>query len=102
MASAAKGLRRLPLSYDESDFENSARNIVYEINPHWRTDPGPVVIKRFTEGIMNTVGNYKRPKSYANLDASCSKSQKRRLDVQTSKMTMMLCFCDRMVGIQTL
>jgi hypothetical protein len=55
MASEVKSIRELPLAYNEAEFEISAREIVFEIHPYWKTDPGPVVIHRFTEGIMNTV-----------------------------------------------
>lgn len=55
MISQVKAIKALPLAYNEADFENSARKIVFEMYHHWKTDPGPVVIHRFTDGIMNTV-----------------------------------------------
>ena len=41
--------------YNKNDTETSARELVYEVYPQWKTDPGTVVITRFTEGIMNDV-----------------------------------------------
>ncbi|KAL9102137.1 MAG: hypothetical protein Q9163_002668 [Psora crenata] len=55
MVGEVKSIKALPLAYNEADFENSARKIVFEIYHHWKTDPGPVVIQRFTDGIMNTL-----------------------------------------------
>ena len=42
-------------SYDKSDSEASALAFIYDVRPRWKTDPGPVSVLRFTDGIMNTV-----------------------------------------------
>lgn len=48
-------IKKLPLTYKQADSEISARKIIFEVNQHWETEAGPIVIHRFTEGIMNTV-----------------------------------------------
>lgn len=47
--------KQLALSYNAADSDNSALDLVYQVYPHWKIDPGPVKIIRFTGGIMNTV-----------------------------------------------
>ncbi|KAL9099508.1 MAG: hypothetical protein Q9163_005004 [Psora crenata] len=55
MAKEATLPRQIAISYDEANSDASARDLVYQVHPNWITDPGPVKIKRFTEGIMNTL-----------------------------------------------
>ena len=52
-------LRYLPLSYNNSNPDESAIRLVYEIEPKWREE-GPTEITRFTDGITNTV-RYPQP-----------------------------------------
>ena len=55
MAGEATLPKQIALSYDGADSDASARALVYQVHTSWKTDPGPVKIIRFTEGIMNTV-----------------------------------------------
>lgn len=55
MAKEATLPKQIALSYNEADSDASARDLIYQLHPNWKTDIGPVQIKRFTEGIMNTV-----------------------------------------------
>lgn len=55
MAKEATIPKQIALSYDEADSDASARDLVYQVHPSWKTDAGLVEIKRFTGGIMNTV-----------------------------------------------
>jgi hypothetical protein len=48
-------INQIQLSYNEANSYASALELVYTICPHWKTDPGPVKIVPFTDGIMNTV-----------------------------------------------
>lgn len=57
MAEKAVSIRQLSLLYNDADSETSARDLVYEVRPNWKTDPGSVEIVRFTGGIMNAVGH---------------------------------------------
>ena len=57
MAKEAPLPKQIALSYNEAESDASARDLVFELYPSWKTEPGAVKIKRFTEGIMNTVGN---------------------------------------------
>ncbi|KAI5279567.1 hypothetical protein KEM54_004117, partial [Ascosphaera aggregata] len=48
-------LRYIPLSYDHTDSENSARKLVVALFPEWDTAEGDVEFIRFTDGITNTL-----------------------------------------------
>ncbi len=102
MTSEVKTIRELPLAYNEADFENSAREIVFEINHQWKTDPGPVVIHRFTEGIMNTVfsSNLSSIK-HSHRSQSSSRLQRRFPDVQRQRTITKLFFYDHMAATPT-
>lgn len=58
-AAAANGvLSELPLidlAYDHKNSENSAKELVYRIQPKWRDTPEDIQIVQFKEGITNTV-----------------------------------------------
>ena len=53
---AASSIKYIESRYDHAHSETSALDLIYEVAPQWRIDPGPVKIVRFTDGIMNTVG----------------------------------------------
>ena len=103
MKNEAKPIRELLLAYNEADFESSAREIVFEIKPQWKTDPGPVVIHRFTEGIMNTVSlsNHSSIK-HSHPSQSSSRLQRRFPDVQRQRTITKLFFYGPMAAIPTL
>ena len=48
-------LRYIPLSYNNSEPEDSALRLVYAIEPKWREEEGVVEITKFTDGITNNV-----------------------------------------------
>jgi ethanolamine kinase len=48
-------LRYIPLSYNNSESEDSALRLVYAIEPKWREEEGVVEITKFTDGITNNV-----------------------------------------------
>jgi hypothetical protein len=48
-------LRRISLSYNNSDSEDSALRLVYAIEPKWREEEGDIEITKFTDGITNNV-----------------------------------------------
>jgi ethanolamine kinase len=48
-------LRHIPLSYNNSESEDSALRLVYAIEPKWREEKGVVEITKFTDGITNNV-----------------------------------------------
>jgi ethanolamine kinase len=52
---AAHGLRNIPLSYDNAEWERSALRLVYSLFPEWESEPGEIKFTRFTDGITNTV-----------------------------------------------
>lgn len=45
----------LPMTFDNSDADNSAMKLAYAFNPSWKEEPGEVEIVRFTDGITNTL-----------------------------------------------
>lgn len=47
--------KRLPISFNESEPNASALQLVYIIRPDWETGPGSIDIHRFTAGVMNTL-----------------------------------------------
>ncbi|KAI6800449.1 kinase-like protein [Hortaea werneckii] len=48
-------LRHISFTFENGDADRSALELVHALNPDWKTDPGPVVFKRFTDGITNTL-----------------------------------------------
>ena len=48
-------LRRIQLSYDNNDSDNSVLRLAYTIKPKWREDAGDMEVIKFTDGITNTV-----------------------------------------------
>lgn len=48
-------LHRIPLSYDNKNAEQSALELVFALDPSWRTDEGEIEITKFTDGITNNV-----------------------------------------------
>lgn len=48
-------LTYLQLSYDPSRSEESAREVIFALNPEWETSEGEVEFIRFKEGITNNV-----------------------------------------------
>jgi len=48
-------LRWIPLSYNNSESEESALRLVYAIEPKWREEEGQIEVTRFTDGITNNV-----------------------------------------------
>ena len=53
---ATKGLRTIPLSYNNADSQTSALRLVLTLFPNWENDEGKIEFIRFTDGITNTVG----------------------------------------------
>ena len=49
------GLKYLCLSYDPTNSEASARELLFALYPEWETSPGSVEFVRFKEGITNNV-----------------------------------------------
>ena len=45
----------LPITFDNSDADNSALKLAYAFNPTWKDSEGEVEIVRFTDGITNTL-----------------------------------------------
>ena len=87
--------KRLPVSFNQSEPDASALQIVYILRPEWRTSPGTVDIHRFTAGVMNTVCFLSAAHSaYASnaKNQSFSRLLKRFRDVLTMKVTRRL-FC---------
>ena len=52
---APPSIRSIPLAYDPSDSELSARRLLVALNPEWAASPGPIEFERFKDGITNTV-----------------------------------------------
>lgn len=48
-------VRTIPLAYDSADSDNSARELIYALNPEWKQAEGAVEFVRFKDGITNTV-----------------------------------------------
>ena len=48
-------LHRIPLSYDNKNPEQSARELVFAFDPSWKTEEGEIEIVKFTDGITNNV-----------------------------------------------
>lgn len=48
-------IKHIELAYHNNDGEASAMRLLYALFPDWEASPGPLKIKQFTEGIMNTV-----------------------------------------------
>lgn len=48
-------LHRIPLSFDNKNAEQSARELVFALDPSWKTDEGEIEIIKFTDGITNNV-----------------------------------------------
>ena len=51
----AAPLRRISLSYNTSESEDSALRLVYAIEPKWREEEGDIEVTKFTDGITNNV-----------------------------------------------
>ncbi|EXJ85302.1 ethanolamine kinase [Capronia epimyces CBS 606.96] len=61
----------IDLVFDNKHVDDSARALVYRIQPKWREAPGTLEIVRFTEGITNTllkVSKYLPGQSHADVD----------------------------------
>ncbi|EPE04679.1 ethanolamine kinase [Ophiostoma piceae UAMH 11346] len=48
-------IRHLPLQYDSTDPEGSARQLVLALRPDWASPDSSVVFVKFTDGITNTL-----------------------------------------------
>lgn len=48
-------VRFIPLSYDGSDSDNSARKLILTLMPSWASDDSHVEFNHFTDGITNTL-----------------------------------------------
>jgi len=48
-------LRHIPFTFDTTEPEKSALELVQEYSKSWKEDEGEVVFKRFTDGITNTL-----------------------------------------------
>ena len=48
-------VNHIAFSYSSANSDGSALELVYNLYSSWKTDPGPVEVFHFTEGIMNTV-----------------------------------------------
>ena len=48
-------LRHIPCSFNNADFDASARRLVFSLFPEWEKSEGEVKFTRFTDGITNTV-----------------------------------------------
>lgn len=49
------GLRRVNLSFNNKNYEPTAKELAFVLRPDWRDAPGAIDIVRFTDGITNTV-----------------------------------------------
>jgi ethanolamine kinase len=56
-------LRHIPFHFSNEDADTSALELVQALNEEWKTDEGPVVFVKFTDGITNTLtkATKKRP-----------------------------------------
>ncbi|KAK5164827.1 uncharacterized protein LTR77_009491 [Saxophila tyrrhenica] len=45
----------IPLTFDNANADESARELAYALNPSWKNTEGPVEVVRFTDGITNTL-----------------------------------------------
>jgi hypothetical protein len=50
-----QGLPYVDLAYSLDDSENTAKELVFRIQPKWRETPEQIQIVQFKEGITNTV-----------------------------------------------
>jgi ethanolamine kinase len=50
-------LRRISLSYNNSESEDSALRLAYAIEPKWREEEGEIEVTKFTDGITNNVSS---------------------------------------------
>ena len=50
-----KDIRQIPLSYDCTNSDASARALVFALFPEWEHEEGKLELIRFTDGITNTV-----------------------------------------------
>ncbi|OAP60853.1 hypothetical protein AYL99_05855 [Fonsecaea erecta] len=48
-------LQYIDLAFDNESLDDSARELVYRIQPKWRDSPGQIEIVKFTDGITNTL-----------------------------------------------
>lgn len=48
-------LRYIDLTYDHNDWERTAKELAYQIDPSWREHPEQIQLVHFKEGITNTV-----------------------------------------------
>jgi hypothetical protein len=48
-------LQYLPLSYDPTSSDASAKALIFALYPEWETSPGKIEFIRFKEGITNNV-----------------------------------------------
>jgi len=53
--SFSKGLRYIPLSYNNADSHTSALRLILTLFPKWEHDNGQIEFIRFTDGITNTL-----------------------------------------------
>lgn len=49
------GLPYVDLAYEHDNWETTAKELVYRIQPKWRDVPDQIQIVQFKEGITNTV-----------------------------------------------
>lgn len=47
--------KRISMSFNNSESNQSALQLVYSIRPDWETSPGSIDVHRFTAGVMNTL-----------------------------------------------
>ena len=48
-------LQHIPFTFSNEDADRSALELVQELKPEWKTSEGPIMFKRFTDGITNTL-----------------------------------------------
>lgn len=51
----SQSVRFINLSYDNTESERSARQLVFTLYPEWESSPGEIEFVRFKDGITNTV-----------------------------------------------
>ncbi|CAK3986582.1 ethanolamine kinase [Lecanosticta acicola] len=54
-ADSPLSMRHIPITFDNTDPEKSALQLVHEYSPRWKNDEGEIVFKRFTDGITNVL-----------------------------------------------
>ncbi|WPG99606.1 Hypothetical protein R9X50_00242400 [Acrodontium crateriforme] len=48
-------LQHIPFTFDSQRCDESAIDLVEALNPDWKNEDGPITLKKFTDGITNTL-----------------------------------------------